>query len=67
MQFSGSQVALGTNLGITNRNLKARTSFLKRVTGRIFAITIVIGVIETSRNFIFTRQQNHEAQTKCTL
>jgi hypothetical protein len=33
--------------------MKAGTSFLKRVAGRIIRNTVVINLIETSKNFIF--------------
>jgi hypothetical protein len=38
-QFSESQAAFGTTLGVTGGYLKAGTSFLKRIAGRIFRIS----------------------------
>jgi hypothetical protein len=51
-QFSESQADLGTTFRDTSGYQKAGTSSLKRVTGRIFTITIVSDFIEASRNFI---------------
>ncbi len=48
-KFSGSQAAFGTTFRVTRGSRKAGTSTLKRVTGRIFTITVVM---EASRNFI---------------
>ncbi len=38
-QFSKSKAAFGTTLGVTGGYLKAGTSFLKRVAGRMFRIS----------------------------
>jgi hypothetical protein len=48
--FSGSRAPFGTTFRVTRGYRTAGTSSLKRVTGRIFTITVVM---EASRNFIF--------------
>jgi hypothetical protein len=47
----GSQVAFGTTFKVKGGYRKAGTSFVKKVTGKIFTITVVSDFIEASKTY----------------
>ena len=50
IQFSGSQAAFGTSFTVIGGNRKAEISFMKRVTERIFTVTVERDFTEASIN-----------------
>jgi hypothetical protein len=57
-QFSGSQEAFGTTFRVKGGYRKAGTSFVKKVTGMIFTITVVSDFIESSKTLFWMFFQN---------